>query len=32
MTMKKVAGRWKVDAVLLGTGDCASVEIKEVRW
>jgi hypothetical protein len=32
VNMKKSAGRWKVDAVLLGTGDCASVAIKEVRW
>ncbi|RNM14968.1 hypothetical protein [Nocardioides pocheonensis] len=30
--LKKVAGTWKVDAILLGTGDCASVTIKEVRW
>ena len=30
--LKKVAGTWKVDAILLGTGDCASVAIKEVRW
>jgi hypothetical protein len=30
--MKKAGGRWKVDAVLLGAGDCGSVDIKEVRW
>lgn len=30
--LKKVAGKWKVDAILLGTGDCASVTMKEVRW
>jgi hypothetical protein len=30
--LKKAGGRWKVDAVLLGTGDCGSVDIKEVRW
>ena len=30
--LKKAGGRWKVDAILLGTGDCGSVDIKEVRW
>jgi hypothetical protein len=25
-------GHWKVDGIVFGTGDCASVRIKEVRW
>jgi hypothetical protein len=25
-------GTWKVDGIVFGTGDCASVKITEVRW
>jgi hypothetical protein len=30
--MRKVAGKWKFDALYSGAGDCASVKITEVHW
>ena len=30
--MRKVAGAWKFDRYYKGTGDCAGVQVREVRW
>jgi hypothetical protein len=30
--MQKGGGRWRVDSITTGAGDCASVAVKEVRW